>query len=71
MLTPHAEAVVKADLDAYWRAKHKFDAAEAKLFSTIKEAHAAGSSLRDLAALAGWSHEWIHRIVRDRVRKQR
>jgi len=56
--------MVSQELRKVGRAAAKAAAARSGLEAAIREAHAEGTSLRDIAKAAGMSHESVRKIVR-------
>jgi DNA-binding phage protein len=43
----------------------RLEAARAELYAAIRDAHAEGAGLATIARVAGYSREWVRRIVDD------
>ncbi|HEX3266966.1 MAG TPA: hypothetical protein VHQ98_03170 [Gaiellaceae bacterium] len=41
----------------------RLEAARAELYAAIRDAHAEGAGLATIARVAGYSREWVRRIV--------
>jgi hypothetical protein len=54
---------LKTELQKVQREAAKAASARDKLETAMREAHAAGVSLRDIAAAAGVSHEQVRRMI--------
>lgn len=58
--------MARVDLRRVERAANRRDAAQAELYSAIRDAYGSGETLRDIAKAARMSHQGVHKIVTQR-----
>ena len=56
---------VSQDREKIERLEPRLDAARAELYGAIRDAHAEGAGLATIARVAGYSREWVRRIVNE------
>lgn len=61
--------VAKKDLQRVSRCARDVDDARLRLLQAIMDAHASGETYRDIAVAAGFSHQRVWQIVKERERR--